>query len=662
VRVAGEVWSTLEDKKLLKFLTRSQLDAYATMLARLCPVGQPNVDWPQEDRVVIERIALAIANGRAPEALTACMIAYLLRGEYDAVIRLHRDFLSTSEESLSTPTSADNDTGDLEESGDGLISITDNSPRTDRGTALTTLAAIAAHAMQNNFAEAWQASDKTRLRRTHFTTMEFLRSLSANPTVHTTVERYIRYIEIAGLVCRPGALSKQIDNLVNDRAISQLEKLYTSIVEGVSGERPYLAVDPAHVTPDQPVFVSEGGWSLFLRAFIELGQRQVASRVWDDMVRVGITPGSLSWAALLSGYDKSGHLQSAINAWGMMIAANVQPDAIVYVAMIKALFRAGKITEALDKFREFDGLYQKGKALGVHVPPIAVYNAALDGLFTVSRTEEAEMIVKDMQNRGPPLDIVTYNIIIQFQARRGQFRKVATTLRDLRAAGLSGDVFTFSSILSALLKAGRKDAVEITNDLLKSEGITANVATYSAVIDSLMRENDEQSLKGALDWLTKMEQNPYAQPNDVTYTTVLAGIYRASWLDKHFKDECLANIRERMRKRGVRPNRATYHILIRASLGNHTQQGLQDALILYREMQKRVGLENDSWYVMLHGLVERGEWGAAKEVAGDLRRSGLQPKGNVMEVIRRIDQHGLAFMGADAGAAYRAASLARWKK
>jgi pentatricopeptide repeat protein len=221
--------------------------------------------------------------------------------------------------------------------------------------------------------------------------------------------------------------------------------------------------------------------------------------------------------------------------------------------------------------------------------------------------------------------------------RKGDFKAVAAHVRDMSSRGVVGDVFTFSTILSALLRAGREDAPEMMVNFMKKQGIEPNVATYSAIIDQQMREQSEDNLRAALRLLEGMERDPRTQPNEVTYTAILAGLYRGQWLDPGMAEEHRQDIMGRMHSRGIRPNRVTYNILLKACLANSEPEGLQNALRYHREMvSRRMLLDYDTWFILLRGLTDRGEWEIAGEMTREMVLSGFQPMGTLAEVVKRI--------------------------
>ncbi|OBZ78796.1 hypothetical protein A0H81_00854 [Grifola frondosa] len=290
------------------------------------------------------------------------------------------------------------------------------------------------------------------------------------------------------------------------------------------------------------------------------------------------------------------------------------------------------------RFRAFEQEFRNSKLRPDDSTVIVVYNTVLHDLLLTHQEAEAQSILLKIEADGPKPDIITYNTFLAYYAKKGDLRALANTLKALGPAGVVGDVFTFSTILSALIKV-RSDAAQIMINFMKMQGVKPNTATLSTIIDYQMKQQTEQNFKMALELLTRMEQNEFedAQPNEVTYTSILMGIHRGNWLDPKVAEEYGQLLWEKMRSRNIQPKRTTYNILIKACLENPESEGVQAALRYYNDMVKRrVFIANDTWYIIIRGLMDRKEWALAHEIVVDLRRSGLEPSSALSDLAHRV--------------------------
>ncbi|THV07669.1 hypothetical protein K435DRAFT_643047 [Dendrothele bispora CBS 962.96] len=496
------------------------------------------------------------------------------------------------------------------------------------------LAATTAHAMRDSFQDALATCLGTVVRFHHFTTQEFCSFLDHDLALRRKVDLYVRRLSVARLVSRPPSLSKQITNLANSKAITPLRNLYDAIIAGLSGPDPFLAADPARVTPQKSVAMTEVGWTSFLSAFLDCGQKDLAGKLWEDVERLGLSYSVSMWTALIDGYAKTGAFGDALATWDAMVASGVKPNALTYRALIEALFNGRRPQLAMDRFQKFEA---ESSNESTTEQIVLVKNTVLKGLLATNRVDAALSFLKSMESGTRKPDVVSYNTFIAHYGRSQNLKGVGEMINRMVAAKTPGDIVTFSTVLSVLLKAGRHDGVDLVFRQMQRQGIEANVATYTAIIDRLLREQNETSVKGAIELLHRMEGDSNAQPNTVTYTAVIAGIHRGRWLPYHKAQEWTRQVETRIRKRNMKLTTPAYNILLDASLRSGAPEGVQQGLSYYREMLRRkIPMNFNTWYIVLSGLVERQEWDLANEVANDMSMMGFQPMGTLSDLVKTI--------------------------
>ncbi|KAG2369434.1 hypothetical protein BDR07DRAFT_1388594 [Suillus spraguei] len=625
----GELWSQLEDRKLLRLLG-PELRGFSERAALLYSKDNSNAD----ERKVIEGIAITAACEGAVNALTTCMITHIKRGDSQAALHLYRYFLVCSSNQITSEPLPSSQEG--VEDANGLALDFQGDQLSNQPNSPLVLAAIAAHALEDSFEGALKTMLDNPVRISQPTQKEFTASFD-DFSFRTKVQSYVWRLGIARLVSRHHSLNIHITNLSNSQDLSQVQKLYRAIIDGLDGSEPYLAAHDSQKSSQRPIVIHEINWAAFLTGFLRCHRRDLAENLWNDMLKYGIQPGVITWTALLDGFDSMGEADAASTGWDNMISQGIRPGILTYRAIISTLFNARRPEDAIEKFAMFkreltnNSLPDTGDAL-------PVYNTVLHGLLNNGRPGDADALLQNLRQKGPKPDIISYNTLLRHHGRRGEFRAVSVLLERLREDGLTGDTFTFSTVLSALLKVGRTDAIDIILSLMKKQNVEPNVAVFSAIIDHQLREPSEQGLRTAMELLQKMETNPDAQPNDVTYTGVLASLHRHVWPNTALAEECRRYVLKRMKERNIRFNRVTYHILIKACLENPEPEGLQGALGYYREMANwNTPMNYDTWYVLLYGLISREEWAVADEMVEDLLRY-IKPVGALESLVGRIQR------------------------
>ncbi|KAJ7092610.1 hypothetical protein C8R44DRAFT_816126 [Mycena epipterygia] len=610
ITLLRQSWAELRKANHLSILTRDVVEQIARLATTsLLPTQPRSEKWGLNRRSFVEEVALAAAAMHSTNALNACLIAYLRRGDSKAVLELYEKYQQQLPDTQDAPDDADD--------ADDNVDLVAPEKETHPGRVKAFLAAVAAHAMEDSF----QGALKTYLGNHTITlrlptTEQFLWTISHDPALQNKVRLFVRRLDLAKFVSRPRSISKHIDNLSkkNHSPVSVIEQLYNSILEAMTEPDAFLAADASLVTSTKLVAMSELVWGSFLVAFLRYQRNDLAAQLWKDVTHFGVQPGLLTWNMVLNVYKDRGSIKEVLGGWTTMKAHGVEPDAFTYCILLSSLFAAKRLSEALRWFQTFE----------TEVKP----TTSVEGSLSVYNADE-----------GPKPDIISYNTMLGYHGSQVDFKGMAVIINNMSEAGVAGDVFTFSTILSALLKAGRTDAPEMVMSIMRNQGVLANVATYSAIIVAQMRERSIPHLHLAMRLLDEMERTPEVTPNEITYTSILAELYRGTWLSadeaKLYREDIVA----RMKKRNVKFKSAGYNIVIKACLTSEAPTGLEDALGFYRQMVRdNTQATNSTWYILLAGLIGRGEWQVAEEIVKDMFSSGADPKDNVLRLVNKIRQ------------------------
>ncbi|KAF9244592.1 hypothetical protein BU15DRAFT_41820 [Melanogaster broomeanus] len=547
------------------------------------------------------------------------MATHLRSGDSKAALDLYTRFLEVSEgKLLPTDPLAFASEGEVDADDLAIDLSTESHPRSSAHPNVV-LAVIFAHAVENSFPAALRTYLQFPTRIPQHLMKEFL-STFHDTSLTTKVEDYVRRLHLARYVAEPPLMTARTTALGANRDSQRLETLYRSLIDGISGPEPYIAASPADVTPERPIALEEHNWAAFLTAFLRCNCRDLAETLWSDMVRFHVRPTTIVWTALLDGYDAMGEAEGAEKAWNSMLSVGVEPTAMSFRAIIATLFNARKPDDAVKYFALFQERLANGMTPTLE-DSLGLYNTVIHGLLKNRREAEAHALLQRLREKGPKPDIISFNTVLNHHGRRGEFRVITRVLDWIREDGLVGDVYTFSTILSALLKIGRTDATDAVLGLMRKQNIQPNVAVFTAIINHQIEDGTDGGLRAAMELLQKMEQNPEVQPNEVTYTGILASLHRHDWTNVAFARQCEQHVLQGMKKRNIQLNRATYHILIKACLQNAAPEGLEDAVRYYRDMVKRrVSIGPDTWYILLHGLIAREAWAVADELVEDMTR------------------------------------------
>ncbi|TBU45210.1 hypothetical protein BD309DRAFT_890800 [Dichomitus squalens] len=622
----SNLWSALKARNLLAFFGPAHYDLCSNHIAGY--VKRRALQLSEEEISALQEMALVSAAGGATSGLKALMLFRIKSGQPQPVLDMYGSYLQHLHKHSVTQGSieeqAEEPGPDSDSASDEEATPLQSSPPSSlsRIREDILLCAVIAHAQLDTFngAVRMYLEATTRI---HTSTMEeILHRIRTLPDLRAKVDEWVQRLEAASLLSRPEALTKHLDNVTNSSASRTLQRLYARTVTGVQGPDPWLALRPEDLSDTRVVLLPSFFWSSFLTSFLACNHVELAERLWDDMLRLGVVPDVVAWNALLDGYAKLRMVDSALKTWDVMASQKVRPDALSYRAVIEVLFLAGRYQDALSRFSAFQKDLPNFRLPNDHSTALTVYNTVLYQLLFVSRVPQAKAILDQMESKGPKPDVLTLNTFIRYYGRKGDLKAVAQILRKFQPAGLKPDIYTFSTLLSAMLKF-RPDADRIVINLMKKYGVSPDTTSLTAIMDRQLREATPENFKIAMDLLGKMERNEYenAEPNAITYTSVLTGINRGDWLDRKVVEEHNRRIWETMMSRGIRPSRTAYNVLLRASLNGQKPEGVKNALAYYRDMvARRVQMGNETWYILLHGLMARKQFALAQEMVKDMHR------------------------------------------
>jgi len=555
------------------------------------------------------------------------MLHHLTANEPDEVLKLYQTY-TTSQSKNRTPQPP--------KPTEGVSIPEDLVPPEEKPHVL--LGAIAACAMKGSFSDAVSMVVESHARIVYRTAKHHIHTFPNAPVV----EDYVRRLELVYLLAHPPAFSKHVDNLAQDGAVGMLERLCKGILTAVLGEEPWLVVAEEQKSNERPVVVPRFTWTTLIATLTKCKRPDLAGRLWEGMIKCGVKPDASIWTAVFDGYSEFGAWQESLSTWDTMLTQDVVPEPLTYRAIIATLFKARRPDDAMSKFKEYhQNWVGKGKrhhAEKYSSQTLSLYNTVLHGLLTnPDREAHALALFERMKTDGPKPDLISWNTIMGCHGRRGNMKMISSTLQGLKESGFSPDVFTYSIILTALLKAGREDAPQLISNMMKRDGINPGAAVNTTIIDQLLREPDAKNVKAAFNILNRMEgeRTPAEQPNEVTYTTMLTGIYR--WGSSKEAETHHSDILRRMGERGVRFNRATCHILIRASLESSIRKGPRYALDHFNRMiLLKIEPDFDTWYIILYGMLCRDEIQIANRLLDEMARRGYEPSGALLGLINKI--------------------------
>ncbi|KAL0726607.1 hypothetical protein Bca4012_022700 [Brassica carinata] len=219
------------------------------------------------------------------------------------------------------------------------------------------------------------------------------------------------------------------------------------------------------------------------------------SRTFEEMIRCGFTPNTVTFNVLLDVYGKA-KLFKKVNEVFLLAKRHGVVDVISYNTVIAAYGQNRDFENMSTAIRnmQFDGFSVSLEA----------YNSMLDAYGKDKQMEKFRSILKRMKKTTGKTDHYTYNIMINIYGEQGWIDEVTDVLRELKESELGPDLCSYNTLIKAYGIGGMvEEAVGLVKEM-RSTGITPDKVTYTNLVTAL-RRNDEflEAIKWSL-WMKQM--------------------------------------------------------------------------------------------------------------------------------------------------------------
>ena len=178
-------------------------------------------------------------------------------------------------------------------------------------------------------------------------------------------------------------------------------------------------------------------------------------------------------------------------------------------------------------------------------PSVISYSTVLDACAKSNYRDagdRAELILRQMQNKGVEPNTVSYNSVIDAYVRSGRFDRAECLLSEMHGASLQGNLDvkpmsqTYTVVLSGLSKTKSKNAGErgekllnLMKDLARSGELdqAPNIFAFNSVLDCWAKSSSKDAPNRAKKFLQQMIDGDEVEPDLYSYNTVLATLTQA---------------------------------------------------------------------------------------------------------------------------------------
>lgn len=219
------------------------------------------------------------------------------------------------------------------------------------------------------------------------------------------------------------------------------------------------------------------------------------SRVFDEMLKRGFAPNTITFNVVLHAYGKARLFERARKVFWIAKKRGLV-DVISYNTIIAAYGKNKylKNMSATERKMQFDGFSVS----------LEVYNCMLDVYGKEGEMDKFRNVLERMKVSNCSGDHYTYNILINIYGEKGWIDEVGSVLIELKKCGVGPDLCSYNTLIKAYGVAGMvEDAVGLVKEM-RENGIEPDRITYTNLITAL-KKNDMflEAVKWSL-WMKQM--------------------------------------------------------------------------------------------------------------------------------------------------------------
>ena len=338
--------------------------------------------------------------------------------------------------------------------------------------------------------------------------------------------------------------------------------------------------------------------------------------MYEDMIKNGIKPSSITCGIVIKAYGMKGDLNSALNIYYKMKKENIEISNITYGCLINACIKNNDLNKA---FELYESLKHESYEMNtiLYTTLIKAYTKQKD----LNKVLEIFNTMKQSQNSKP--NIITYNSIIdccikcdRFDIAYQHFQEMLYDINNTSETSIRPDIVTFSTLikgeinnkcfgnarklmqklleynyikldcvlLNTLLDGCDKchcygEALDIFS-IFKSRNVVCNMMTYSILMKICGKLND---FDNSYRLLNEMKEN------DINFNLIIMTCYIKTCLNTNHVVEGINTFKE-MTKYNIYPDNIAYTTIISGIINNFELCDYSDELVNFLKKSIEEGI------------------------------------------------------------------------
>nr|GMC91023.1 pentatricopeptide repeat-containing protein At5g50280, chloroplastic [Ipomoea batatas] len=246
---------------------------------------------------------------------------------------------------------------------------------------------------------------------------------------------------------------------------------------------------------------------------------------------------------------------------------------------------------------------------------VHIYNAAISGLLSSRRYNDAWGVYEMMQTNNVQPDRVTCSILITVMRKMGSTAKEAWQIFEkMNKKGAMWSLEAVGALVKSFCDEGLKREALIIQSEMEKRGISSNAIVYNTIMDAYSKSNQIEEAEGLL---AEMKMKGIS-PTSATYNILMDAYSR------RMQPDVVEKLLEEMENTGLEPNVKSYTCLISA-YGRQKKMGDRAADAFLR--MKKVGIKpnSHSYAALIHAYSVSGWHEKAYIAFKNMLREGIKP-------------------------------------
>ncbi|PAN06890.1 hypothetical protein PAHAL_1G295100 [Panicum hallii] len=283
------------------------------------------------------------------------------------------------------------------------------------------------------------------------------------------------------------------------------------------------------------------------------------------------------------------------------------------------------LLDALCKEKKVELAREVFLVLSPHIAPDAyTFNIFVHGWCSVRRIDEAMWTIEEMENKGFTPTVITYTAVLEAYCKQRKFRRVYELLDSMGSKGCHPNVITYTMIMTSLAKCERFEEALGVSDRMRSSGCEPDTLFYNSLIYLLGQAG--HLFEASQVFRVEMPRNSVPR-NLATYNTMI------SILCQYGRDDDALDVLKEMEAQSCKPDLQTYQPLLRLFLRRRGCGDAVDHLLSQLVKKSGLGLDLDTYTLLIHGLCRVGETDWAYRLYDEMVGSEIVPRRKTCELL-----------------------------